>query len=352
MRSTSDDLDQTTVPQRMAAAGRLYLRCSGGAAAAKVARWMRTWCRHAEHLADAIAIDVPRGGLMDVLTPLAKALSPAEQAAVRVVFQPSGQPPHLLDYFETGSLARFLARRQSGWLLDMMREERLTSVFQPIVHAGDGRVFGYECLLRGLDGGRLIESAPIFQIAGGAGLLFHLDQTARWLAIREAARHDIRSKIFINFTPTAVENPMDCLERTAALVDDLGIDRRQIVFEVIENEHVLDLDRLEALLQHYRDLDFGVALDDVGAGYASLNALEGIRPDYSKLDIQLIRNVDRDPYKAILTGKLLEAGQELGVKTIAEGVESAGEYAWLRDHGADFVQGFYVARPGSPPPLQ
>ena len=135
------------------------------------------------------------------------------------------------------------------------------------------------------------------------------------------------------------------------LLDECGIAHEQVVFEVVESERIQDLQQLCWLLKQYRAKDFRVALDDVGSGYSTLTVLEGVRSDYSKLDAELIRNVDTDKYKAVLLGKLLEASRELGVKTIAEGVESVEEYEWLRDHGADYAQGFYVARPGSPPPI-
>ncbi len=70
-----------------------------------------------------------------------------------------------------------------------------------------------------------------------------------------------------------------------------------------------------------------------------------MRPDFIKLDIAIVRDVDHDPFKATLAAKLIEAGRDLGMGVIAEGVETAEEYAWLRDHGANYVQGFYIAKP-------
>ena len=72
--------------------------------------------------------------------------------------------------------------------------------------------------------------------------------------------------------------------------------------------------------------------------------------DVVGLDVSLVRHVDEDPARALVARKLLETARALGLKTIAEGVESPGEYAWLRENGADFVQGFLFARPAAPPP--
>jgi EAL domain-containing protein (putative c-di-GMP-specific phosphodiesterase class I) len=296
-----------------------------------------------------VSIRVAQHELIRLLETVAARLTHAEQGEVRVLFEPDGTA-QLADYFESGSLLRFLARRLTGWLLEMIRQNRLFSVFQPIVCAADGRLFGHECLVRGLDQGELIAAGRILQVAGGAGLLFQTDQAARCSAIRGAARYKLPGKIFINFSPTAFDDPVHGLTHTVALLDELGIERRQVVFEVIESERIVDLDYLEKMLGHYRTLDFEVALDDVGSGYSSLNVLQRLRPDYVKLDAQLIRNVDADPYKAVLTSKLLEASAQLGVRTVAEGVESEGEHRWLRAHGANYLQGYHFARPASPPP--
>ena len=87
----------------------------------------------------------------------------------------------------------------------------------------------------------------------------------------------------------------------------------------------------------------------MGSGYSSLNLIHRLRPDFMKLDMDLIRGVDRDPYKATVARKVVELARDLGVHTIAEGVESAGEMAWVRDHGATFAQGWFIAKPASPP---
>jgi EAL domain-containing protein (putative c-di-GMP-specific phosphodiesterase class I) len=95
---------------------------------------------------------------------------------------------------------------------------------------------------------------------------------------------------------------------------------------------------------------FRFALDDMGAGYSGLNLVHQLRPDFIKLDMALVRGVHRDRYKAVITEMVLELARRLGIRTIAEGVEEPGELEWLRAHGVDFVQGYLIAKPASPPP--
>jgi EAL domain-containing protein (putative c-di-GMP-specific phosphodiesterase class I) len=124
----------------------------------------------------------------------------------------------------------------------------------------------------------------------------------------------------------------------------------RVVFEIIESDHIA-ADHLRRICDYYRGRGFGIALDDIGSGYSSLTLLNELRLDNMKLDMQLIRNIDHDGYKALITGKLLETAQGLGITTIAEGVETAAEYAWLAQHGADLIQGYYIAKPAAPPPV-
>ncbi|MGI9048709.1 MAG: EAL domain-containing protein [Rubrobacteraceae bacterium] len=236
----------------------------------------------------------------------------------------------------------------------MMRERRLTIHFQPIVAAKNpgGDVFAYECLLRGLDtDGGLGNPEIMFEGAEGAGLLFNLDRDARTTAIRRAAEHGIESNIFINFNPTSIYDPVYCLRSTMKAFEETNLRTEQVVFEITEGQRVKDTRHLLNIIDYYRDAGFRIALDDLGAGYSSLNLLSKLKPDFVKLDIELVRDVGVDPYKTQVAAKILEMANGLGVGVVAEGVETEEEWRWLGEHGADYVQGYLFARPTSPPPL-
>ena len=341
-----------TLPPKLTGPGTLHLRFPLAHSRAKILNYLRD--AHLQYFdkEDTLSIQAPEQDLTPLLAPLMNVLSSTEQADVRVLFEASGRPLQLSDYFEIESLDSFLARAQSGWLVDMIDQDRLTSWFQPIVHCADPkRVFAYECLLRGREGDQMVPPKRILDVARGSGLLFQLDRAARLSAIRQAADFGVEATLFINFTPTSIYDPVNCLRTTVQEVDRRGLRRDQVTFEVIESESVRDTQQLKDILDFYRSSGFGVALDDVGSGYSSLNLLGLLRPDYIKLDRELTTNVHADPYKATIARKLLETAQELGLKTIVEGVELQEEYAWARDHGADYAQGYFFARPGSPPPL-
>ncbi len=306
-----------------------------------------------------ISIVAPVGSLAPVLSPIAERLTPVEQNETRVTFQPAGQPPRAAPQVEIDSLPAFVTKVRGGWLLDILRERRLRTVFHPILFCGNGAtpaaplptVYGYKCLMRAQVEDDVVMPGPMIEMARRADLVFQLDLAARRAAITGAAACHIQCKVFVNFMPNAIFNPESCLESTVRLIDEVGLTREQVVFEITESERLPESTYLKQIVDYYREHHFGVALDDVGAGFSSLGVLLAVRPDYVKIDMSLTRNVHLDADKALVASKLLETVQGLGMQTIAEGIEQPEELAWCTEHGVDFVQGFLFARPADPPPL-
>ncbi|MEP0925242.1 EAL domain-containing protein [Leptolyngbya sp. FACHB-711] len=269
----------------------------------------------------------------------------------QVLFIRGTVQPQLQDFSDIASLQRFIKFGQSDWLVDMLATERFTSHFQPIVFIQDtSRIYGYESLLRGIDEqGNLVMPGPILDLATEAGLLPQLDRVARLSTIAQANHHQLTGRIFINFAPTALYDPVSCLRSTVEAIDRAGITHERIVFEVVESDNPQDLEHLRTVLSYYRDAGFSVALDDLGSGYSSLNLLHQVRPDFIKLDMELIRNVHQDLYKASITEKLLEIAQKLNIQTVAEGIECVEELNWLQARGATFAQGYLIAKPSAVP---
>ncbi len=278
-------------------------------------------------------------------------LSTIEREDTRALLCAPDVAPSPSDLARVEPLSRLVVRVRSGWLLAMMQERRITSYFQPIVHAGDpALVYGHEALLRGVAAdGSLVSPSHLFDTARGAGLMFQLDLAARRSAIANAASHALQGKLFVNFAPTAIYDPASCLRSTVAAIDTAGIERSNVVFEIVETERAHDPAHLRRILDYYRGAGFRIALDDVGSGYSSLNLIHLLRPDVLKLDMELVRGVDEDPYKARIAANLLDVATSLGIDALAEGIETQGELDWVREHGAKFVQGYLIAKPAAAP---
>ena len=182
------------------------------------------------------------------------------------------------------NLDELISRTESGWLIDLLGNERLTSYFQPIVRCQQpDQVVAHEALMRGLgDNGEIVSPARILGAARSTGMLFQVDRAARLSAIRQAQHCKLDSLIFINFTPTAIYDPVNCLASTVKLNHDTDITPDRVVFEVVESEQVEDGAHLTKILKFYREAGFRIALDDLGSGYASLNRMSELRPDYVK----------------------------------------------------------------------
>jgi EAL domain-containing protein (putative c-di-GMP-specific phosphodiesterase class I) len=248
-------------------------------------------------------------------------------------------------------VAKFVGRLEGEWLVKHLRKGSVENAFHPMVNPRTGQIEAYECLMRAvLPGGEIKSPAEMIGAARAAGILLHLDRVAQISAIQNAARMNISESVFVNFNPSTTCDPELCLRETVTCAASAGIEPSRIVFEVTESECVSDTRHLKKVLNFYRSQGFRIALDDLGSGYSSLNLLTEVRPDFVKLDMALIRGIDNDLYKQHVTRSLLEMSSCLGVRTVVEGVETDGEWAWATNHGADMIQGFYFAKPALSPP--
>lgn len=278
-------------------------------------------------------------------------LSFEERASTHGVLLPKGTELGVSHFRCVRSLEAILAGIRGQPLLDLLKEDRLTTWFQPIFVAGESRaIFGYECLLRGLDDtGEIVPPGPLLCAAKEAGVLYSLDLLARRTAVQSAAKHGLTSNIFINFSPASIYDPDFCLRSTIKLIEELALAPRQIVFEVTEAEKPQDIKHLRRITAYYKERGFRVALDDMGEGYSSLNLIHQLSPDFIKLDRNLVDGVTKNSMKQEIAGALLAMCVNLNIKTIAEGIETKEEGEWLKQHGADYLQGYYFARPAPYP---
>ncbi|GHG97693.1 EAL domain-containing protein [Comamonas sp. JC664] len=341
------------LPSPQEASGRLFLWSPVGHSQGRLLNCLREARHEVQVRAEArcVVVCVPQATLSPLVANVVAALSQEEARATRALFMVGEDEPGLPDYPRVGSLQRFVTRARAGWLVDLLAEQRLTTHFQPIVHAQDtGRIFAYEALMRGRErDGALVPPGRMMQTAREADLLFQLDLAARTTAIREAVKHGLNTHLFINFTPTAIYDASFCLRSTVEAIHAAGIPPERVVFEIIETDQTADAEHLRGIVDFYRRSGFQVALDDLGAGFSSLNLIHRLRPDIIKLDMELVRDVHLDPYKGSIVEKLLEIARTLGIRTVAEGIETHEELRWVRAHGVDFVQGYLISRPQSPP---
>ncbi|MGN8157443.1 EAL domain-containing protein [Salinisphaera sp. RV14] len=217
-----------------------------------------------------------------------------------------------------------------------------TMAFQPIVDVAAGDVFAYEALVRGPGG----ESAASILDRVDAGNMYTFDQACRVRAIEIAHALGCDRMLSINFLPNAVYAPEACIQATLATAERLGWPVSRLMFEIIETEAVRDRLHLQNIVEAYNAMGFTTALDDFGGGYANLDLLIDLRPEIIKLDRELVREIPHTPRRQALVEGMIAMAAKLDIRLIAEGVETAGEAAWLYRHGIALQQGYYFARPG------
>lgn len=343
---------RTTLPATIAGPGVLHLRFERVGARLRLQNALAEAGFGFSSQGDVLSIRAPDVDLTPLVKLVGGALFSGEIGATQATWERAGEPLGLRDRFDVESLRAFLGRAQSGWFLEMLRENRLETHFQPIISVrAPERVLAYEALLRGRVGSEVVAPTLLFEVARNLNLGRELDAAARGCAIQSAAKHRLKAKVFLNISPTTLGDGRETLHSTLESVERAGLLREQIVFEIIQSGRIDDVPRLRRALDGLRKSGFRVALDDLDAGYASLQLLGQLRPDYVKLARELVAGVEHDPFKALVAEKLLETAHSLGITTVAQGVESRAQWQWLRAHGGDFAQGFYFAKPSSPPPV-
>lgn len=225
--------------------------------------------------------------------------------------------------------------------------------FQPIVDVETGTPYAYEALVRGPNG----EGAESVLSRVTPANRYAFDQQCRVKAITLAARAGLAesgARLSINFLPGAVYSPAACIQLTLRTATAVGFPTDRLIFEFTENEEMADPDHVADIVATYRRMGFGTALDDFGAGHAGLNLLASFQPDWIKLDMALIRGIDASAPRRIIVDAVVKMCAALGVRVIAEGIETAAEAAALRALGIRYLQGFYFASPAfeSLPPLR
>jgi EAL domain-containing protein (putative c-di-GMP-specific phosphodiesterase class I) len=217
-------------------------------------------------------------------------------------------------------------------------ERSMEMHFQPIFDLKNGGVMGVEALAR-------FAPHPIrppdewFLEAASVGRGVDLEITALNLALEQLDRLPAGMYLSLNATADTIQS-----EEFQATLNDVPAER--IVLELTEHAPVDDYRGLETVIERLRSKGLRVAVDDAGAGFSSLRHILNLQPDVIKLDIDLIRGIDRDPARQALGRALLNfASEAYGASIVAEGIETNAELETLRDLGCPCGQGFYLGRP-------
>jgi EAL domain-containing protein (putative c-di-GMP-specific phosphodiesterase class I) len=272
------------------------------------------------------------GGAFTLRNPLLSALSQVREALERA----------RADAELNARLAKRARRRD---FLDLLLQGKLHSVYEPVVDAKTLTVYGYEALVRGVEGSELASPAELFPVAAAEGLLFELDCQCRRAAVEGAAGFPQGAKLFMNIRPTAIHDPNfqpDALTRT---LDRCGLTPNDVVFEISEQESIDNYAIFREARDDYGKLGFQFALDDTGAGYASLEAVLELTPEFIKVDRAFVHGIDQDAARQNMLRAFQTIASDMNARIIGEGLDTLEELRMLGELGIQFGQGWLFGKP-------
>lgn len=232
---------------------------------------------------------------------------------------------------------------------DIIDEQNVITLFQPVISLRDKRVIGFEALTRALctNSGRVIMPAELFSVAKKEGNITELDRLCRRTALHSFKNIPNYKQyiLFLNMDTTAIEkNDPDVNRITKEYTDETGLDYSSISLEIVESR-IDNEENLADFVNHYKKLGYYVSLDDFGAMHSNMNRIVVSKPDIIKIDIELIQNVHNNYYQQSILSSIISLAKKTGALTLAEGLESANDVMTCYELGIDLYQGFYFFKP-------
>jgi len=225
--------------------------------------------------------------------------------------------------------------------------DHIQYAFQPICDINTGAVYGYEALLRGYERLGIKSIAEVFDRAHGVGHLTRLELLLRRRAIEKfAALPDAANKkLFLNIDGRLFDDPSYQPHWTAEILRETEMPESILAMELSERFDNAAKQRLKEVVECYRNSGYNLAIDDFGRGFSELKVLYDYEPDFIKIDRFFINDIEKSGRKRLFVSTIVNLAHVLGIRVVAEGVETAEEFAACRQIGCDLVQGYFVQRP-------
>ena len=238
-------------------------------------------------------------------------------------------------------------------LKHIIENKLIRSVFQPIISLRDASILGHEALSRGPENSCFTNPEMMFKYAIEYDMLWDLELLCRTKSLE--ALHDynalnvnaLKTKLFLNVNPNIIHDVKFQQGFTKKNLSKLCIQPDSIIFEITEKGIIDNVDDFKKTVQNYKDQNYKIAIDDAGAGISGLNMISNIRPHYIKLDMNLIRDIDKDLTKQALVRSMVEYAKLSDTKLVAEGIETQEELLTLIDFDVNYGQGYFIQKPSS-----
>ncbi|MBM6618683.1 EAL domain-containing protein [Bacillus suaedaesalsae] len=252
-------------------------------------------------------------------------------------------------YHQANAMAeKRIHSKYNDLLFEMTRiinNKDLQLLAQPIIDVSTKQIKAWEILTRGPKGTTMESPLQLFSIARQTNLLFELEVIVLEKAFQQIIKTGTSHLIFINFTPITLGSKEFINATTELLTKYTEIDPYKIIIEITERDSIEGYKYFTDNIKALRMMGFRIAVDDTGAGYASLHTISEVLPDIIKIDRSVIQDIDTNSVKESMLKGLLLIAKETGSIVVAEGIEKEGEATVLSRNNVDLAQGYFYAKP-------
>ena len=230
-------------------------------------------------------------------------------------------------------------------IIEALSQRRIVPYFQPIMNIKDSKIEAYEVLTRIITSDRVVPASEFIETAENMGVIGKIDYQLIELAFAKVKESAYHGKLFLNLSPKALILN-EFIPTVRKLLKDYDVDPSKLVFEITERDTVKGLNIIEKYIHELKSEGFRFAIDDFGAGYSSFQYIKAFSIDFLKVDGEFIRNMSETSIvENAIVSSIAGLADKLGIKTIAEFVETKEVLGQVESAGIHFAQGYFIKKP-------
>ncbi|MDF2605990.1 MAG: cph2 2 [Bacillales bacterium] len=235
-----------------------------------------------------------------------------------------------------------------GKLKKAILEGNLDLHFQPKISLNEEKIVGFEALVRWNDNGENISPAQFIPIAEESGLITKLGEWVLFNSCKQIKNwldqgYDPK-RVSVNVSAIELQHP-DFVGKVAGVLHETGLNPKYLEIEITENSLIKEMDQTITTLNNLRDIGVSIAIDDFGTGYSSFSYLQKFPINSLKIDQSFIKRMLEDESQEAIVRAMIYVGHSFKMKIVAEGVEDAETYKFLKTLKCDLIQGYFISKP-------